>query len=82
MIPRIAISGFGRIDRLVLRPGKVETGEGVIKIDGQQIIVLNQKDPSRLPWKQLGIDIVIESTGVFMHGRARRKNGNSAGLVR
>jgi glyceraldehyde 3-phosphate dehydrogenase len=46
-------------------PGKIEVGEGFLKIDGANIAVLNQKDPSRLPWKQLGVDIVIESTGVF-----------------
>jgi glyceraldehyde 3-phosphate dehydrogenase len=46
-------------------PGKVEVGEGILKIDGLNVAVLNQKDPSRLPWRQLGVDIVIESTGVF-----------------
>src|SRR5215510_6764480 len=46
-------------------PGKVEVGEGVLKIDGWNIAVLNQKDPSRLPWQKLEVDIVIESTGVF-----------------
>ena len=46
-------------------PGKVEVGEGFLNIDGAHIAVLNQKDPSRLPWKQLGVDIAIESTGVF-----------------
>jgi glyceraldehyde 3-phosphate dehydrogenase len=46
-------------------PGRVEVGEGFLNIDGARIAVLNQKDPSRLPWKQLGVDIVIESTGVF-----------------
>jgi len=46
-------------------PGKVETGNGIMKIDGRRITVLNEKDPSRLPWRQLGVDIVIESTGVF-----------------
>jgi len=46
-------------------PGKVEVGEGVLKIDEWQIAVLNQKEPTRLPWKALGVDIVIESTGVF-----------------
>lgn len=45
--------------------GKVEVGEGVLKIDDWQIAVLNQKEPARLPWKALGVDIVIESTGVF-----------------
>ena len=46
-------------------PGKVEIGEGVLQIDGLNISALNQKDPSRLPWRQLNIDIVIESTGIF-----------------
>jgi glyceraldehyde 3-phosphate dehydrogenase len=46
-------------------PGKIEIGEGILRIDGHNIVVLSEKDPSRLPWKKLGIDIVIESTGVF-----------------
>ena len=46
-------------------PGKVEIGEGVLQIDGLNISAVNQKDPSRLPWRQLNVDIVIESTGVF-----------------
>src|SRR6266545_45166 len=49
-------------------PGKVDIGEGVLQIDGQNIAVLNEKDPARLPWKQLGVDIAIESTGVFTDG--------------
>jgi glyceraldehyde 3-phosphate dehydrogenase len=46
-------------------PGRVEVGEGILKIDGLNISAINQKDPSRLPWRQLNVDIVIESTGVF-----------------
>jgi glyceraldehyde 3-phosphate dehydrogenase len=46
-------------------PGKVEIGEGILRIDGLNISAMNQKDPSRLPWRQLHVDIVIESTGVF-----------------
>jgi glyceraldehyde 3-phosphate dehydrogenase len=49
-------------------PGKVDVGEGVLNIDSWSIAVLNQKDPARLPWKKLGVDIVIESTGVFTDG--------------
>ena len=49
-------------------PGQIEIGEGVLKIDGWEIKVLNQKDPSRLPWRALDVDIVIESTGVFTDG--------------
>ena len=46
-------------------PGKIEVTEGILKIDGWEIAVINQTDISRLPWKALGVDIVIESTGVF-----------------
>ncbi len=49
-------------------PGTVETGEGMIRIDGREIRTFNQKDPAKLPWKALGVDIVIESTGVFTDG--------------
>jgi glyceraldehyde 3-phosphate dehydrogenase len=49
-------------------PGKVAIGEGVLQIDGTNVVVLNQKDPSRLPWKDLNVDIVIEATGVFTDG--------------
>jgi len=48
--------------------GTLEVGEGVLRVDGWNISVLNQKDPSRLPWKSLGVDIVIESTGIFTDG--------------
>jgi glyceraldehyde 3-phosphate dehydrogenase len=46
-------------------PGTVEIGEGLLSVDGWKISVLNRKDPARLPWKPLGVDIVIESAGVF-----------------
>jgi glyceraldehyde 3-phosphate dehydrogenase len=49
-------------------PGMVETGEGILKVNDWSIAVSNQKDPARLPWKQLRVDIVIESTGVFTDG--------------
>ena len=53
-------------------PGTVEVGEGILRVDGRNITILNEKDPSRLPWKNLGVDLVIESTGVFNDGlRAR-----------
>jgi glyceraldehyde 3-phosphate dehydrogenase len=53
-------------------PGKVEIGEGLLQVDGWNIAVLNQRDPSKLPWKKLGVDIVIESTGVFNDGNQVR----------
>ena len=65
-------------------PGKIAVGEGVIQIDGRNVAVLNQKDPSRLPWKDLGVDIVIESTGVFTDGvqvRAHLEAGAKKAII-
>ncbi len=102
MAVRVAINGFGRIGRLVLRsalsdpaiefvavndltdPGtlsflfchdsvhgclpekdQVETTENGIKIGGRLIKVLGERDPEKLPWKELGVDAVLECTGLF-----------------
>jgi len=46
-------------------PGTVEVDGTSIVIDGKPVKVLAEKDPGNLPWKDLGVDIVIESTGVF-----------------
>jgi len=48
--------------------GELEVGEGTIRVNGRDITVLDQKDPAKLPWKKLDVDIVIESTGVFTDG--------------
>jgi len=39
--------------------------DDVLIVNGQKMLVVSAKDPSQLPWKQLGVDIVIESTGLF-----------------
>ena len=99
-VPRIAINGFGRIGRMVMRSaktkglfdvaaindltapeqlayafkydsvhgkyqGEVELRDGRMWIDGDPFEVLSEPVPSKLPWKDLGIDYVIESTGRF-----------------
>ncbi len=43
----------------------VEAKDGYFDVDGGKVKVFSEKDPARLPWKELGIDIVIESTGIF-----------------
>ena len=102
MKTKIAINGFGRIGRLVLRaiyeskkmdldvvaindlattetnafllkhdsihgifPEKIEVDKNLLKIGKSNIRVLNEKDPGKLPWKDLDIDIVLECTGFF-----------------
>jgi glyceraldehyde 3-phosphate dehydrogenase len=46
-------------------PGTVETGGSGLLIDGDELRVLAERDPANLPWKKLGAEIVIESTGLF-----------------
>jgi glyceraldehyde 3-phosphate dehydrogenase len=46
-------------------PGSVEVDGGDIVIDGDRVKVLAERDPAKLPWRDLGIDIVVESTGIF-----------------
>ncbi len=102
MALRVAINGFGRIGRLVLRaamesgrkdvdfvaindlgsaeanahllthdsvhgryPGKVQAMKSAINVDGKKIAVLSERDPAKLPWGDLGIDVVMECTGLF-----------------
>lgn len=99
-LPRIAINGFGRIGRTIMRIAKQRqhydvvaindlaspeqlayafkydsihgTFDGEVKVDGKNMeiagdpfVVLNEKDPAQLPWAELGIDYVVESSGVF-----------------
>jgi glyceraldehyde 3-phosphate dehydrogenase len=46
-------------------PGTVETTEDTLIVNGQSIKVIAQRDPAQIPWSDLGVDIVIESTGFF-----------------
>jgi glyceraldehyde 3-phosphate dehydrogenase len=115
MAIRVAINGFGRIGRLVLRaakksgrtdldfvavndltdnntlahllkydsvhgkyPGTVEVTDTGLKVDGDDLRVLSERDPSKLPWAELGVDVVVESTGIF-RDRERASYHLSAG---
>jgi len=103
MSMKVAINGFGRIGRAVLKnilldsdcnnieiaaindltdpatlahlfkydsvqgvlQREVTSGSDSISIDGKTIKILSEREPAKLPWKELGVDIVIESTGFF-----------------
>jgi glyceraldehyde 3-phosphate dehydrogenase len=103
MTIKVAINGFGRIGRNILRAfhesskkhdlqfvaindlgdaktnahllkydtahgrfkGTVEVSGSTMKVNGQDIQVVAERDPSKLPWKSLGVDIVLECTGLF-----------------
>jgi glyceraldehyde 3-phosphate dehydrogenase len=55
-----------RYDSILGRfPGEVEAGDGGITVDGSEIKVLSERDPADLGWGDLGVDVVIESTGLF-----------------
>ena len=102
MAVRVAINGFGRIGRLVLRaiyesgrrdvtvaaindlgpvetnahllrrdsvhgafPHRVKTFRSAIRVDGDRIQVFAERDPAKLPWGDLGVDVVMDCTGIF-----------------
>ena len=102
MATMIAINGFGRIGRCIVRAlnerkvsdievvaindltdaktlthlynydtvhgraeQRAEAGEGVLEIAGKSIRIVAEKDPAKLPWKELGVDVVLECTGLF-----------------
>src|SRR5215208_5960539 len=46
-------------------PGAVEVRDGALLVDGREVKVLAEKDPAQLPWGDLGVEVVIESTGLF-----------------
>lgn len=53
---------------------EVGSDEDEIIVDGKHIKVLKEKDPSTLPWGQLGVDVVIESTGFFTNAEGMQKH--------
>ena len=52
-------SVLGRLDQ------DVEAGDGKIKVGSDELLLLSERDPRDLPWRDLGVDIVVESTGLF-----------------
>ncbi len=46
-------------------PFSVEVGEKMLKVDGKEVQIVSEADPTKLPWKDLNIDVVVESTGLF-----------------
>lgn len=54
--------------------GNIRTEENAIIVDGKKIVVCSEKDPEKLPWKKLGIDCVVESTGFFTEKELAQKH--------
>src|SRR6266568_7894872 len=111
MAVRVAINGFGRIGRLVLRaayehkhseievvgvndlgpvatnahllrydsvhgrfPGEVTSGDSWMDIGRGKIRVTAERDPAKLPWRELGVDVALECTGIFTKRDAAAKH--------
>ncbi len=55
-------------------PGKVEARAKSLVIDGKEIAVYSERDPENLPWKKLGVDVVVESTGFFLSKKLAEKH--------
>lgn len=55
-------------------PFKVEVGENELIIDGKKIAFVSQREPNKLPWKEMNIDIVMESTGFFTSYEGSKKH--------
>ncbi len=62
-------------------PGTVEVQNGDLLVDGKRIKVFAEKDPGKLPWKDLGVTIVIESTGVFRDAKGDPSKGKPGANV-
>lgn len=56
---------------------EVEAKEGFIVVDGQKVKILAERDPENLPWKELDVDVVIESTGFFTTKDGAQKHINA-----
>jgi len=59
--------------------GNVGSSGDVIKIGGRAITVLAERDPAKLPWKALGVDVVVESTGIFTDAARARAHIDGGG---
>ncbi len=55
-------------------PGEVDLGDGVIRAGGEEMKMLSERDPAALPWGELGVDVVLESTGFFTDRASAQKH--------
>ncbi|HTM57425.1 MAG TPA: type I glyceraldehyde-3-phosphate dehydrogenase [Candidatus Udaeobacter sp.] len=64
-------------------PGAGATADGHLEADGRKITVLSEKDPARLPWKSLGVEVVLEATGRFTdrEGAAKHLSAGARGVL-
>ena len=71
----VAVNDLGSLDQMAhllkydsvlgVLPQTIKASKGGITVDGDELRVLSERDPKALPWGDLGVDVVIESTGIF-----------------
>ncbi|MDY6913233.1 MAG: type I glyceraldehyde-3-phosphate dehydrogenase [Planctomycetota bacterium] len=61
-------------------PGKVVAKQDALMVNGKEIRVLAQKDPAQLPWRDMGVDVALESTGIFRANKTETKAGYDSHL--
>jgi glyceraldehyde 3-phosphate dehydrogenase len=54
--------------------GEVELGDGVLRAAGEEVRMLSERDPAALPWGELDVDVVVESTGIFTDREGAQKH--------
>ena len=60
-------------------PGDIRASDDAITVNGQSIRVLAQRDPAQIPWRELGVEIVVESTGLFTAAEKARAHIDGGG---
>ncbi len=77
----LALHAQVRLARRASFPGKVVAKQAAIVVNGKEIPILGEKDPAKLPWGKLGVDVVLESTGRFTSRAADGKPGYDSHLA-
>ncbi|MHC4562049.1 MAG: type I glyceraldehyde-3-phosphate dehydrogenase [Planctomycetota bacterium] len=62
-------------------PGKVVAKQDALVVNGEEIKILSEKDPAKLPWGDLGVDVALESTGIFTAKATKTKGGYDSHLA-
>jgi len=61
-------------------PGKVVAKQDALVVNGKEIKVLSERDPAKLPWGEMGVDVALESTGIFTSNKTDQKAGYDSHL--
>jgi glyceraldehyde 3-phosphate dehydrogenase len=61
-------------------PGKVVAKQDALVVNGREVKVVSEKDPAKLPWGEMGVEVVVESTGVFRSNKTAEKPGYDSHL--